>query len=367
MNADVLKRLVDDGFIRNPVRYDENAVTAEFLRPIGSTAKESAKHLRGQVMPLERVGIVNIVGRNTPTYVLKASALNDSVKAGLVADKLGVRTPTAYTVGKVAREILKTLPTQNADRVAERVAEHYGNGFFLCEPGDYVSRETKHIESPHYNLFTETHYIPNPEYTPAFTLWDAKSYYYNLLKRFNSWHVIIDGGGYWETVPLCRADERRRQEVLDIIGENKPLRNALVGAMGGNPQNPRTAWTSSKCEPGQVRRVKVPGKPGTLRPLALLVRRVGAEITHRQALTLNARYATIDSIGTESRDFPDFLACVGEVEKKAEGDAAIIALGSWKVGEKSTETYDAGMIYRCQHLPPSPSFLYSAPILERVA
>lgn len=322
-------------------------------------ARELAYLLPGQLRPLKGGrGLVWINGRNGPHGVLiEWEGFRSTMEARETLAKL-VPGPYPWTVGSCAKKLIKHIgDKQPYEKAMEWLLDGVTYGYHECTPGRYSNQIPRFVPSGEVqrDLFHVTRReIPNPDYKPAVTMFDVKGYYYQMLRMVPSL--------YWDVYPtsargMLMGPETKAawKDVLDCVEPCKILRNSLAGAFAGSLK-PGSAFTRD-LDTGGVKEIITPGSPGPFRALGLLLVRSGVELCHREALTHNAIYATIDSVSLLGDAVPTVWQSFGfTVEKKAAGNAEICHRGSYKIGKTQTRNYANGdrEYYAVERVPEIP-------------
>lgn len=211
-----------------------------------------------------------------------------------------------WTTGQQARKIVAWLGTKRraTSIAAERLAEtnwHYQ----LSEPCELDYGE----------------------------LWDVRAAYWQILRRFESPHVIWTD----DTIIPAYADDEvmyRWEIMLDRLDGDKRLRNAIVGAMVGGGAG------AIAFRRGEL--FSLPSVRGPMHDLGAAVVRICYELTELQAGTCDAVYANTDCVLIRDGGVPTFWDDIGlESRRQAQGVTDVRCIGCYKCGEHHTDYYDA--------------------------
>jgi len=307
------------GFVTLPVPVAPNVYHCSHTgHGFQAAAREIARNLPGQVWPGRR-GFSWVCGGGGPHGVVFDSG--DLAKLHAAQDRLADLglDRNVWSLGRAARLLLHFVaPGAKAGpgRSAERLLEGIEVGYHDCIPGEY----------------------------PSATMYDVRAYYYSLLTRLPSLRVGVLGGKV-EFYPMS-ADERARwREVLEVVNEQKVLRNSIFGAAMGKTGK-STVFHRDKARPGKVRERRLQLPPGPFRGAGLLVARTAWELCRDASEETDSVYSTVDSVTTRSGSEPQTWKGLGLIPERChEGRAHICGLGSWRIGDahEGTKPYRAGM------------------------
>jgi hypothetical protein len=161
--------------------------------------------------------------------------------------------------------------------------------------------------------------------------------YWTLWGLLPSLRVTLAGGKLrWHSEDS--AEQERRRLVQERVGAHKLLRNALVGCAAGSGGR-LSAWHDG-------RRCGVRGGYGPLRPAALVVRRVAAELAYLASEEVQSVYTSTDAVVTERGRWPSCWPAAGLVVREVlAGEADIRAPGIYRVGQRDTYFYRLGSMH----------------------
>lgn len=333
--------LVDCGFLQNIVPVGENAFTATETQGWRTAAYEAAGELPGFIRPYASGGFCWQLGANIGGIVMPPNQ-----HAKVLAARQVVREVTGdvsaeqklWTVGACSRALLRFVGEKEVyTKSVERIMNGRAYGYHECTPGRYTTQEDSWAVDKRRDLFDEPMHYPNPAYIAPVTLYDVKSYYYDMLCRLPSLRININRQERIRFFPMLPDNRERWIDVLHAIADNKQLRNSIAGSMTGSVKT-SVAFTSSGA--GGTRTINVPGAPGMFRSAGLLVVATGAELCYAQCASTDSVYSSVDSVAIRGAGTPDVWTRHGfTTEVKCAGDAHIIGRGCYKIGQFATKPY----------------------------
>ena len=304
-----MRKIVESGLL-SPETYlwDERAI-------VGTPRVPTYRQLASELSLLDLGGqwfvgkrsVTWVYGTQFTAYLCHPKAKAKIQKARALVHKITGEEDPPYSIPACARRGLKWVgltqePRGSGERLLEGVDWHYQ----LCRPGYYARA----------------------------WLWDIRGCYYTLLCRAKSPILyLLEDEVLFDSMRGMGAELERWRSFLHQIRAHKGMRNSLVGSMakdGGGKY-----WHNGK------ELIREPGF-GPLRPLALWVVRIAAELTYLAALETKAVYANTDAVITEYRSAPpEIWERTGmKVKLVAAGDADIRGLGIYRVGDHETAWYD---------------------------
>lgn len=165
------------------------------------------------------------------------------------------------------------------------------------------------------------------------TMWDVDSYYATMLQRVAEGKRLSLRPIYHEEknrIRWGRWREGERERLIDALGAawpHKRLRNSLWGVALGSYRY-QIAYVAAG--EGKARRIMFRPGPGPFRPLALVIARSARDLCHAQALTVNSRYSTVDSVSVANGCLPRLWQAYGfTVNVKHKGNADFRSYGTW--------------------------------------
>lgn len=194
------------------------------------------------------------------------------------------------------------------------------------------------------------HYLRSrPGKLSAACMWDLSAAYYTSLLRLPSPAVILT-----DRAPIFAAGTEEQEErwfrLVRGVGGHKPMRNSLVGCMAGGG-NSGWAYHRGRLHQQGARR-------GPLHDAAALIVRTTYDLCELEAKASKAVYANTDCIIAEGGRVPAVWPEFGfDFTLDAHGPAEVIAIGSYRVGNKQTQLYRLG--HRHEELVESPALAAS--------
>lgn len=283
---------------------EPNLIAAHVDGGSGTLAREASKANAGQWWVGNGAAICNRGGR--VTYVVDWDTLPAVNDARSLATRLGLE-PTAWTTGALCRQMLKWIGTDGPrSRAGEARLLCDVWGYRRCQPGSYAAQRLVDMSGAYWQAVCR---LPSPRL---------------------SW---LSTGPCWH--PLTAEERDRWQTLLLALAACKPVRNALWGCMTG-----RDGEAGCWCK-GEKLRMR--SHPGPFRTAGLAVARAVYELCWLQAEEGHAVYANTDSLILHREHRLAVWDAYGYAwREKAEGDADIRAMDTYKVGAYATVWYHRG-------------------------
>jgi len=370
------------GMLRNVYEIVPN-VWAGDPETIGwaGVAFELAHYLRGQIrLTRGNNGVSWINGRGGPHGMLVPTGLVQTLHdCREMLSVIGINDGPLdgfWSVGAMARRLLTWVDkAQPYEKQVECVLDGFPYGYHDCKPGVYEGAP-EYIRNtlPSHDLFNlQPADMPNPEYRPELTMYDATAYYWNLIQRLRSLRITPYPNGavsQWPMPPEASARWKRlKKDINDASDQGdkrkrrsfKTLRNSMCGVMAGSLQ-PGIAYCRDYLN-GRVIRIQPQGRRGPFAGAGLLVVRIGGELCREESLTTESVYSTIDCVVSRSREPSVWKSHGLPYGVKASGSGVIVARGVWRIGVEQTLRYGKGEEERPIPLLPQPPVLYYRSIL----
>jgi hypothetical protein len=191
-----------------------------------------------------------------------------------------------------------------------------------------------------------------PDHYDHASMYDAKSCYYQLIKRLPSPKAGITRDGKLRFDPMRPDEKSKWSEVIAIVEEEKLLRNSLWGVMLGC-NTPKTHYHKGECKEDAC-------YFGHSFAAAALVARSAWELCRDAAEETDAVYAQTDGIIVAGNKYPTIWDSVGLIwSLKHSGKAHTVHQHNYKIGDHQTEFYSESDYFK-EYNPraPRPERLY---------
>ena len=310
--VDAATRLSEFGFIVNLQPVAEGVYTADIgpmakswanIARFGSAATGGAWHDRaeGLTWANSKQSLVLIATGNLPYIKNSQRAL--AVLGGDLVSKPG------WSTSKLARQGMAWVMPPGRGRSADEHRHLTADGRWghvNCYPGRYAN----------------------------YTHWDISGCYYSIARRLQSPLMrVLEGQeprfGGATTPTACRWGS-----LLEIIQEDKPLRNTLVGCMATG-QKRHSCWRAGEY-------VEMPDYSTDWLPAGLFIARVGWELCREAAQETRAVLSVTDCVVTNQGRPAAWDRFGLRVKQVATGDAEICTPISFAVGPRETVPYSLG-------------------------
>lgn len=332
-NLDLFRLALEDmyqcGLISSPMALDSRVwAGTPTMGGWCDVAYELACRLPGQLWPGNH-GVTWVCGRGGPHgMIIDHASIHQLRDAQEALAGIGLRVEVPWSRGRLCRAALSwvadpdTIPT-GTDHIMEGVS----HAWFHCTPGTYDSLNAYDVRSFYYSL---SRYAPGPR------VWCTKE-------------SEVVWGGHTD------HEKGRWRDLLSVVGNDKLLRNSLVGcAMGSKHARPvymrgpgKPTYEDGNPKPffdptagAHRRHLTLSGTPW--RALGLLIARSAYELCGIASYETGSVYSATDSVFTTGNS-PQIWSEYGfETELKASGQAEVYCRGVWRVGNLATPTYLSG-------------------------
>lgn len=295
-----------DDFLENGRDYDDLDEHALAIDPPRGGWKTFARLLSsrhgGQWWP-NRIGLTWVFGRQV-TYCIDRDSVRHVAGARKSLAPILPKAP-GWTPGKLARQVLKYIDCPQTRWANCELLLPEKHGYASCTPGQYSNM----------------------------SLFDISGCYWEIFSRLPSMRVVFHTQS--KRVQFIRTEDgsmARHAQIVQALAPHKRVRNSVVGMMVGGPAE--VAFFSHGT------RYWLKLDPPQNFPAGAVVIRTAYELTAQASEECDSVLSMVDSICTPSFDPPIVWQLAGlKVRRLAHGDADIIRIGVYAVGDRISAGY----------------------------